>query len=225
MKILSLIIVVFCLSLNSLLAQKNHINTFHTSYFDTSLPNKPIVESGLVSTFDDLDLYATGTAKLNSDIALSAEFFTGYSMGDEQLIISGRYNLSDGNNKLAVGPAYEFRNGSIGVLWSFRYVIDSKFELVSKSGIFFSDLEVGNSSVILGTSLLHYISESFTLLGEVTYSDEGLSRILTNDNLLITSFGTEYVITPGLHFRGVIGYNLLDSNRDLVLSSGVSYSI
>lgn len=224
MKKIFLFFVIFSVSA---FAQSNFPNPFYFSFFEVSNSENPTLEAGVVTqTIDNNSIYLANSVYLGSKFTLFGEFIpgTGFDRKDEQLIVTGSYNLLEGNTSISVGPAFELRKSSIGLMSALHQKLSDNFVFTSKLGFFLPDFEIGDEMIAIGSSVIYSANEDLFLSSELSFVQDGLSRFVTKDNLLILSLGADYRLISNLSLRGNFGYNFLDTKTDFVIQSGLSYS-
>ncbi len=224
MKITFLFIVIFSISS---LAQTNFPSSFYFSFFEVANSQNPKLEAGVITqTIDNNSPYLAGSIYLGSKFTITSEFITGsgFDRSDAQLIVAGSYNLLEGNTSISVGPAFEFRKNGLGLVGALNQRLSDDFIFTSKLGMFISPFDIGQEKIALGSSVIYSANEDLFFSSEVSFMQDGLSRFITRDNLLILSLGADYRLISNLSLRGNLGYNFLVAKTDFVFQSGLSYS-
>ena len=218
MKTNLLISIIFLRSINIIIAQERITNTLQNSFFDVNQFSNPMVGISVLTTNVQSNYYLSSSYSINKNITFSGEFI---DAGNSQLIIAASYLILNGNSKLAIGPVIAFRNSYIGALSAFRIKILDKLETVSKLGFFFENINLTKTT--LSSSVISYVSNDLNIIGEVSYSNEGLFELCSRDHILIGNIGAGYQIIQRLVLSGSIGYNFLAPKTDLIILSGLSY--
>ena len=218
MKTNLLISIIFLRSINIIIAQERITNTLQNSFFDVNQFSNPMVGISVLTTNVQSNYYLSSSYSINENITFSGEFI---DAGNSQLIIAASYLILNGNSKLAIGPVIAFRNSYIGALSAFRIKILDKLETVSKLGFFFENINLTKTT--LSSSVISYVSNDLNIIGEVSYSNEGLFELCSRDHILIGNIGAGYQIIQRLVLSGSIGYNFLAPKTDLIILSGLSY--
>jgi hypothetical protein len=214
----SLLICIILSSISIIIAQERTTNTFQNSFFDVNQFSNPMIGISVLTTNVQNNYYLFSSYSINENITFSGEFI---DAGNSQLIIAASYLILNGNSKLAIGPALAFRDGYIGALSAFKIKIFDKLESVSKLGFFFKNMDL--TITTLSSSLISYVSDDLNIIGEVSYSNEGLLELYSHDHILIGNIGAGYQIFQRLVLRGSIGYNFFAPKTDLIFLSGLSY--
>lgn len=208
-------------------AQTNFPNSFYFSFFDVSNSQNPKFEAGVITqTIDNNSLYLAGSVYIGSKFTIASEFIpgTGFDRKDEQLIVSGSYNLLEGNTNISIGPAFEFRNNGLGFMSALQYKLSEEFMFTAKLGMFTAPFDSEKDKIAAGSSIVYAVNEELFISSELCVVQEGLSRFVTREDLLLLSLGADYRLISNLSLRGNFGYNFMETKTDFVIQSGLSYS-
>ncbi len=176
MKTSLFICIIFLNSISIIIAQERITNTFQNSFFDVTQFSNPMIGISGLTTNVQGNYYLSSSYSINENITISGEFI---DAGNSQFIIAASYLLLNGNSKLAIGPALAFRDSYIGALSVFSIKISDKLESVSKLGLFFENMDLTKTT--LSSSVISYVSKDLNIIGEVSYSNDGLLELQLRD--------------------------------------------